>query len=261
MAETPQSPESAADQPLADAPARTPEPEALAVESLPAQESQLESQPPAAGTEPLAVDGPDGAAAGGAEAAQPPLETAIAVEPAVAAPVSGDAAAFTASAITAEPIAPAVSSADASPEPAPEPAPEPEPAPATPSAQPALEGVAATITVPALDAAAVGEGGEWELLVGKVRAWLDGADLQRRWDALGGPLRGLGLLLAAVVVLRVYGALLETLGDLPLLPRLLQLVGLISVSRFALRRLVRSSERQRLLSSWGQRWNEFRGRA
>jgi hypothetical protein len=121
-------------------------------------------------------------------------------------------------------------------------------------------GVAATIAVPPLPAEAVGEGGEWEVLIGNLRAWLDGAGLQDRWNALGGPLRALGLLLAAVVVLRLYSALLETLGDLPLLPRLLQLVGLITLTRFALTRLVRSSERERILSGWSQRWNDFRGR-
>jgi hypothetical protein len=129
-----------------------------------------------------------------------------------------------------------------------------------PEAASAPAGVAATIAVPALPAEAVVDGGEWEVLIGKLRAWLDGAGLQDRWNALGGPLRALGLLLAAVVLLRLYSALLETLGDLPLLPRLLQLVGLITLSRFALTRLVRSSERERILSSWSQRWNDFRGR-
>jgi hypothetical protein len=43
-------------------------------------------------------------------------------------------------------------------------------------------------------------------------------------------------------------------------PRLLQLVGLLSVARFALAKLVRSSERERILTSWNQRWNDFRGR-
>ena len=62
------------------------------------------------------------------------------------------------------------------------------------------------------------------------------------------------------MLLRLYSALLETLGDLPLVPRLLQLVGLLSVARFALTKLVRSSERERILTSWNQRWNDFRGR-
>lgn len=121
-------------------------------------------------------------------------------------------------------------------------------------------GIAASLVVPPLDASEAGEGGEWDLLTGKVRSWFDGAELQERWETLGGPLRAAGLLLAAVVVLRLYSALLETLADLPLVPRLLQLVGLLSVAQFALTRLVRSSDRERILTSWHQRWNDFRGR-
>ncbi|WP_411873383.1 CAAD domain-containing protein [Vulcanococcus limneticus] len=121
-------------------------------------------------------------------------------------------------------------------------------------------GIATSIVVPPLPAGEAGEGGEWDLLRSKVGTWFDGADLQGRWESLGGPLRAAGLLLAAVVLLRLYSALLETLGDLPLVPRLLQLVGLLSVARFALTKLVRSSERERILTSWNQRWNDFRGR-
>jgi hypothetical protein len=121
-------------------------------------------------------------------------------------------------------------------------------------------GIAASLVVPPMDASEAGEGGEWDLLTGKVRTWFDGAQLQERWESLGGPLRAAGLLLAAVVLLRLYSALLETLGDLPLLPRLLQLVGLVSVVQFALTRLVRTSERERILTSWRERWNDFRGR-
>ena len=121
-------------------------------------------------------------------------------------------------------------------------------------------GIAASLVVPPLDASEAGEGGEWDLLTGKVRTWFDGAQLQERWESLGGPLRAAGLLLAAVVLLRLYSALLETLADLPLVPRLLQLAGLLSVAQFALTRLVRTSERERILTSWRERWNDFRGR-
>ena len=149
-------------------------------------------------------------------------------------------------------------------QPAANPAVEPAATPAAPieapSQQPEPPGIATSVLVPALSAAEAGEGGEWDLLRGKLRAWFDNADLQGRWEGLGGPLRASGLLLAAVVLLRLYSALLETLGDLPLLPRLLQLVGLVSVVQFALTRLVRTSERERILTSWRERWNDFRGR-
>ena len=125
---------------------------------------------------------------------------------------------------------------------------------------PPRDGIASTVSVPPLEPGEAGEGGEWDLLVGKLRAWFDGAELQARWEALGGPLRAVGLLLAALVLLRLYSALLGTLGELPLLPRLLQLVGLVAVLRFALTRLVRSQERERILGAWRERWADFRGR-
>ncbi|MFM7393581.1 MAG: CAAD domain-containing protein [Cyanobium sp.] len=156
------------------------------------------------------------------------------------------------------------------PEPiAPEPEPEPsEPAPAptfAPAFAPpvATPSIAATLEAPPLAAGSGGsvgeEGGEWDLLMGKVRAFLDGGSLQAWWDRLGGPLRGAGLLIGLVLVLRLYDALLDTLGDLPLVPRLLQLTGLIALVRFALTRLVRTEDREAVLNDWKRRWQRFRG--
>ncbi|MEB3259369.1 MAG: CAAD domain-containing protein [Cyanobacteriota bacterium] len=103
------------------------------------------------------------------------------------------------------------------------------------------------------------DGGEWDLLVGKVKTWLEDNDLPGQWERLGGPLRGLGVFLVVLVVLKFYVALLNTLDDLPLLPRLLQLVGLIVVLRFSLLRLTRSRDRQAVLDDWKRRWDAFRG--
>ena len=157
-----------------------------------------------------------------------------------------------------EPIAP-------EPEPEPEPS-EPAPAPTfAPTFTPpvATPTIAATLEAPPLAAGSGGsvgeEGGEWDLLMGKVRAFLDGGSLQAWWDRLGGPLRGAGLLIGLVLVLRLYDALLDTLGDLPLVPRLLQLTGLIALVRFALTRLVRTEDREAVLNDWKRRWQGFRG--
>jgi hypothetical protein len=122
--------------------------------------------------------------------------------------------------------------------------------------------VATTLEVPPLSAPKASggvEGGEWELLLGKLKAWWEQADLPGQWDRLGGPLRGLGLLLAALLVIKLYVALLETLDDLPLLPRLLQLVGLFALINFSLTRLTRKSDREVILEDWKRRWDAFRG--
>jgi hypothetical protein len=44
-------------------------------------------------------------------------------------------------------------------------------------------------------------------------------------------------------------------------PRLLQLVGVVVLVKFSVINLVRTSDRERLISSWKQRWSTFRGRA
>ena len=151
------------------------------------------------------------------------------------------------------------------PEPAPPeaaPAPEPEAVPVTP---PPVPTVATTIDLPARGegtaAWAAGEGGEWALLLSKLQAWLGSGQLQAQLQAARTPLTlGAGLI-ALVVVLQLYGALLGVIGSFPLAPGLLELVGLIAVIRFGLTKLVRSQERRALIEGLQQRWKAFRGMA
>ncbi len=136
--------------------------------------------------------------------------------------------------------------------------------PATPEPPAGESRVAATLEVPPLPAGASApgapqEGGEWELLLGKVKAWWERADVPGQWDRLGGPLRRVGLLLGALLVLKLYIALLDTLDDVPLLPRLLQLVGLFALLSFSVTRLTRSDDRKVILTDWKRRWDGFRG--
>jgi hypothetical protein len=123
--------------------------------------------------------------------------------------------------------------------------------------------VATTLEVPPLSSGlaseASAEGGEFDLLIGKVKDWFDEADLGGQWDRLNGPLRGLGLLLGGLLVIKLYLALLDTLDDVPLLPRLLQLGGLIWLLNFSVTRLTRSTDRKEILEDWKRRWDAFRG--
>jgi len=66
-------------------------------------------------------------------------------------------------------------------------------------------------------------------------------------------------LIALLLVLRVYSALLSVIDSLPLLPGLLELAGVVAVTRFSLRRLVRSDARRQLFEDLRQRWQAFRG--
>lgn len=226
-------PEAASIEPAADAAS-----DPLASETPPSEDPAVPFVTPPAAESILFQDAPS-------PAPQPAEAPAVAEAPAppeVAAPIPGAHAA---------PVEPA---------PAAEAAPAAGAALAAPVGDSGSGGIAASLDVPPLESVAAGEGGEFDLLLGKVTSWLEQADLPSRWDSLEGPLRGLALLIAVVVVLRLYSALLETLGDLPLIPRLLQLVGLIVVVRFGLTRLVRSSDRQQILAVWKERWNDFRGR-
>jgi hypothetical protein len=126
------------------------------------------------------------------------------------------------------------------------------------SSAPELE---STTLVPASGAEeAGGEGGEWELLLGKVRAWLGEGKLEALWAQARNPVSLILAAAALLVVLRVYSALLAAIDSLPLIPGLLELVGVIWALRYGVPKLVQRSQRQELFDSIQQRWQSFRGR-
>ena len=171
--------------------------------------------------------------------------------PSVSEATAGAAETAATEAISAEPAA-------SSPEPVSTPA-APESASQTSGDSPSLE--ASTSVPPASDATAAGDGGgEWELLLAKLQAWLGSGQLQDLWLEARRPLN---LVLAAVgllLLLRVYTGLISAIDSLPLVPGLLELVGLIWAVRCGLPRLLQSSEREQLLQSLQQRWRSFSGR-
>jgi hypothetical protein len=125
-------------------------------------------------------------------------------------------------------------------------------------------GIAATLEVPPLPAGegseGEGAGGEWEMLLEKVRAWLGSGELQKLLSSIGGPLRLLAYLIGLVLLLRLYASVVGTIDGIPLIGGLLELVGLIAFVRFSLSNLVRRSDREKVLADWQRRWSEFRGR-
>jgi hypothetical protein len=187
------------------------------------------------------------------------------------------------------PSSPEAQENGAAPEPWPTDAAEATPEPVTPSQEPLLAGpdpeddapeavapepfmepvsapepgIVATFEVPPLegspDSAADG-GGEFELLLQKIRDWLGSGELQAQWQRFRGPLKGLAILIGAVLLLRVYASLIGTLDSLPLVGGLLELVGLIAAVRFTFTKMVRKSDREQVFADWSRRWNDFRGR-
>jgi len=149
------------------------------------------------------------------------------------------------------------------PAPAAEPTPEaPAPVEPTPVVEtPAAESpIASTVSVPADPSASDGEGGEWHLLMEKLNAWLADAKLMELWQQSQRPLKLVGGALALLLVLQLTSAVLGTLDAIPMLPRLLQLTGLIYVVLFASRRLVRSDERRSLIEGVKNGWSSFTGK-
>jgi hypothetical protein len=184
--------------------------------------------------------------------------TEAASEPVVEADVAAGEEAATEPTPAPSPEADAVEAA--TPEPAaPAPAAEaPEAAEPAPP-QPELE---SSTTLPALggDAASSEDGGEWDLLVAKVRDWLASGQLQSLWLQAKTPLTLTLALVGLLLVLRVYSALLAALDSLPLVPGLLELVGVIWAVRVGLPKLIQRSQREQLLGALQQRWQRFTGR-
>ena len=149
------------------------------------------------------------------------------------------------------------------PAPATEPTPEaPAPVEPTPVVEtPAAESpIASTVSVPADPSASDSEGGEWHLLMEKLNAWLADAKLMELWQQSQRPLKLVGGALALLLVLQLTSAVLGTLDAIPMLPRLLQLTGLIYLVLFASRRLVRSDERRSLIEGVKNSWSSFTGK-
>jgi hypothetical protein len=119
--------------------------------------------------------------------------------------------------------------------------------------------VAATITVPPLENGESG-GGEWELLVERFTTWWNSGELNRQWQRIRGPLKGVAILVAVLLALQLYATVVRTVDGIPLVSGLLELTGLIAVLQFSATRLVRSSDRREVLAQLERRWLDFRGR-
>ena len=142
------------------------------------------------------------------------------------------------------------------PEPTPAATPEPEPTPA-PTPDPVI---ASTVSIPAQESTDE-DGGEWELLVGKVKDWLEQNDLAELWTKAQLPLRVVGGLIVFSLVATVYSGVLSTINSIPLVPGLLELAGVIWLVNFALRNLIRNSDRDNFIKGARSTWSRVTGRS
>lgn len=139
----------------------------------------------------------------------------------------------------------------------PEPTPAPTPAPTpSPSADPTIT---ASVTIPAQENAE-SEGGEWNLLLEKLRGLIDGDQLKVLWIQLRLPIRLITALILLVVGVQIYSGLIRTINSVPVGSGLLELIGLIWLVRFSLTNLIRRSDRAEVISSLRARWDKVIGR-
>ncbi len=199
------------------------------------------------GVQPAAAGSPEPVAAA-PEPSEPAAAEAASVEPVPSEPV----AAAVPPTAAANPSVPASESSPV----------EPAASPAAPPEQPGPPpGVAATITVPPLEEGESAGGGEWEMLVERFSTWWNSGELNRQWQRIRGPLKGVAILVAVLLALQVYATVVGTIDGIPLISGLLELTGLIAVLQFSATRLLRSSDRQQVLAQLQRRWQEFRGRS
>ena len=129
-----------------------------------------------------------------------------------------------------------------------------EPVTAVPPSDPAI---ASTVSIPADESA---DGGEWELLTGKLRDWMASNELGDLWDNTKTPAKLIGALLLLVVVGQIYSGILNTIAKIPLAPGLLELAGVIWLGRFALQKLIRNDDRREVADNLRQLWSKVIGR-
>jgi len=261
MAETPLSPDSAAADSAIDSAAVDGSHRASGGDADPAANEAGNNRPEHAdGAEVLTAidDLADHGSTGAPPASEPSESLADGSELDAPAVVSFDAVATPIEPMTAPEESQAPATTSESPATAPDLAlPEPVPAPV---AEPA--GIATTIAVPPLETSAdasEGDGGEWELLVGKINAWFGSGELNRQWQKIQGPLKGVTILIGAILALQLYATVVGTIDGIPLVSGLLELAGLIALGNFGLTKMVKTSEREQVVANWKRRWQTFRG--
>ena len=102
------------------------------------------------------------------------------------------------------------------------------------------------------------DGGEWQMLTTKLADWASSDAPQTLWQQLQSPLKALAVLLVAVVVLRLYAAVLGALEGVQLLAGLLELTALVWIARHGAPALLRREQRQTLIDQLSQGWQRLR---
>jgi len=97
---------------------------------------------------------------------------------------------------------------------------------------------------------------------GQVKDWLEQNDLAELWTkAQAAGWRVVGGLIVFSLVATVYSGVLSTINSIPLVPGLLELAGVIWLVNFALRNLIRNSDRDNFIKGARSTWTRVTGRS
>ena len=101
----------------------------------------------------------------------------------------------------------------------------------------------------------------WERLRNffKLSNWIKQDDQTSPWQQLRRPVLLIAALITLVIFVRIYGGILSTIESVPLAPSLFELAGILWLTWFSITRLIRSEDRQDVISRVRTRWEAFRG--
>ena len=94
-----------------------------------------------------------------------------------------------------------------------------------------------------------------------MKDWLEQNDLAELWTKAQLPLRVVCGLIVFSLVATAYSGVLSTINSIPLVPGLLELAGVIWLVNFALRNLIRNSDRDNFIKGAGSTWTRVTGRS
>ena len=109
------------------------------------------------------------------------------------------------------------------------------------------------------------QGEELKLLLERLRNffklsnWIKQDDQTSQWQKLRRPVLLFAALITLVIFVRIYGGILSTIESVPLAPSLFELAGILWLTWFSITRLIRSEDRQDVISKVRTRWEAFRG--
>ena len=109
------------------------------------------------------------------------------------------------------------------------------------------------------------QGEELKLLLERLRNffklsnWITQDDQTSQWQKLRRPVLLIAALITLVIFVRIYGGILSTIESVPLAPSLFELAGILWLTWVSITRLIRSEDRQDVISKVRTRWEAFRG--